>query len=85
VESRTQLKTVKITSNIFAVYTSNCKNGCFFLLLYWHLGALFFSYFFENPLGLEGIIPKSFIESSLLSSTNHGFLGCASPAGRAAS
>jgi len=47
--------------------------------------SLFFSYFFENPLGLEGIIPKSFIESSLLSSTNHGFLGCASPAGRAAS
>jgi hypothetical protein len=68
-------------------YTSNCKNGCFFLLLYWHLGvdlSLFFSYFFENPLGLEGIIPKSFIESSFLSSTNHGFLGCASPAGRAA-
>ena len=49
------------------------KMVVFFLLLYWHLGALFFSYFFENPLGLEGIIPKSFIESSLLSSTNHGF------------
>ena len=34
-------------------------------------------FFFENPLGLEGIIPKSFIESSFLSSTNHGFFEAA--------